>query len=354
MKCSGLLYDIVVQVAANSKLQSVKVQKALKDLHTGKDMSVHTSGNQGVADIYDKIDLCLRLLLAHLRQLKQNEGLKLKVFRLLSRSEQVKIDMILAKLQLDLTSVQNLEESERETPTSVEIVPWENPSPSPKPNASPLTAAGQSSGNDLDATGLPKLPAIFDKIMSKYSSGSPCSSSSHTNQIKKKKQGKCGAKKLGKMQPKKKMKAGSEPKADMSDEALLRDAMEYEPQAVMKKPSSRSKPSKQAKPMKKPSSQSKRKTPAALSDEFPAAGEAEEYGNGYKFQAKNYGECKLEMYTKKSYIRYKGTDQKWKSIVSSCMDGHHQQICRQLVGHVREGKSGSELFAIRARIMETL
>ena len=75
----------------------------------------------------------------------------------------------------------------------------------------------------------------------------------------------------------------------------------------------------------------------------------------YAFDSSNWGRCKLEMYSEKSYIRYMDISRgKWKSIIGSVAKGCHQECCRRLVPHVADGKSISELYELRAKIIADL
>ena len=73
-----------------------------------------------------------------------------------------------------------------------------------------------------------------------------------------------------------------------------------------------------------------------------------------KFEAPSWGQCKLEQYSEKSYIRYKDADLKWKSVVSCCSRGLHHQVMTEMVDHVKKGLSSKELFEIRDEILERL
>ena len=73
----------------------------------------------------------------------------------------------------------------------------------------------------------------------------------------------------------------------------------------------------------------------------------------YVFEATTYGECKVEFYKQKSYIRNYDAMGKKRSIISSCHPKHHT-ICEQLVPHVKEGKSLLELYQCRIDIVSKL
>ena len=70
-KAIGLLYDLV-GLASNTKLQSIKVMKAMQNLHRGNVLTV--SGKP--EDVLDKCDLCVRVLMSMLRTAKTNENLR--------------------------------------------------------------------------------------------------------------------------------------------------------------------------------------------------------------------------------------------------------------------------------------
>ena len=97
-KVSGLLFDVVA-IAKNTKLQSTKVQKALKQLHANQQMSIPRSLGSP-ENAFDKMDLSLRIVLSMLRQVKVNEQTKSRVLRCLSREEQLKLEMVLDKVIL--------------------------------------------------------------------------------------------------------------------------------------------------------------------------------------------------------------------------------------------------------------
>ena len=70
------------------------------------------------------------------------------------------------------------------------------------------------------------------------------------------------------------------------------------------------------------------------------------------FECPTYGECKMEAYTNKSYIRHK-IDGKWTNIIGSCKPGRHQWICHNLVPFVKAGKDKNALYEIREKLMNS-
>ena len=68
------------------------------------------------------------------------------------------------------------------------------------------------------------------------------------------------------------------------------------------------------------------------------------------FEAAVYGSCKLEIYTKKAYIRQRLEGGNYKYIIG-CSTGRFADVCRALVQHVKLGKSKDELFSIRVSLM---
>lgn len=105
--------------AENTKLQSTKVQKALQVLYTNKVLTVSVPKNSKLEDVLDKMDTAVRIPLAMLRTLKTSETLKAKVFRMLSREEQVRIELCLDKIKLPANFWSPTSEEELGKPKSV-------------------------------------------------------------------------------------------------------------------------------------------------------------------------------------------------------------------------------------------
>ena len=72
------------------------------------------------------------------------------------------------------------------------------------------------------------------------------------------------------------------------------------------------------------------------------------------FRAKGYGDCRVECYTAKSYIRSWCTqDHRWRMIIGATGPAH-KEICHSLLQHVRAGMSREKLLTVRATIVERL
>ena len=70
------------------------------------------------------------------------------------------------------------------------------------------------------------------------------------------------------------------------------------------------------------------------------------------FECPTYGECEMEAYTNKRYIRHK-IDGQWTNIIGSCKPGRHQWICHNLVPFVKAGKDKNALYEIREKLMNS-
>ena len=68
------------------------------------------------------------------------------------------------------------------------------------------------------------------------------------------------------------------------------------------------------------------------------------------FEAAVYGSCKLEIYTKKGYIRQRLEGGNYGYIIG-CSTGRFADVCRALVKPVKLGKSKDELVRIRESLM---
>ena len=103
-KCMGLLYALL-EVAPNSKLQSIKVVKALQNLYEARDLQLPMLGGHHLttaSDKMDRLDFAVRLLLSHLRLLKVNIQLKNKICRMLTQTEVLRLGHTLDKMDLPL------------------------------------------------------------------------------------------------------------------------------------------------------------------------------------------------------------------------------------------------------------
>ena len=175
-KVIGLLYDFL-SIAENTKLQSTKVQKALQVLYTNKVLTVSVPKNSKLEDVLDKMDTAVRILLAMLRTLKTCETLKAKVFRMLSREEQVRIELCLDKIKLPANFWSPSSEEELGKPKSVctAIVPYEAeakslPGASRLPLALSLPEAKKCKVEEKEPVSimphsLKPVPSIFERIL---------------------------------------------------------------------------------------------------------------------------------------------------------------------------------------------
>lgn len=175
MKVLGLLFDLI-GLAPNTKLHSAKVVKCLKSMAEAKELDLHVNKNKNADACIDELDLTLRILLNMVRTLKCNSHHQQRIRRSLCKAEQVKMDLVLARVQLpqellsngscgsfdgwdDETSgpsvtvpPQQLERQETETA----IVPYVEPKPTP---------VKEPVKQYLGRAVLPPLPSIFSKIL---------------------------------------------------------------------------------------------------------------------------------------------------------------------------------------------
>lgn len=168
VKASGLIYDLL-GIAPNTKIQSTRLIKALKTMHESKDLDLETSTNRTVQDCLDRLDFTIRVLMSQVRQLKSSPSLKTKMFRNMSKKEQVTLDFILGKTILPAELLQSdlLEEDDALNRTismdplpeeCLSLVPWQGS------KASEATGKPKSGkkGGFLEGFVFPK---IFGKIL---------------------------------------------------------------------------------------------------------------------------------------------------------------------------------------------
>ena len=68
------------------------------------------------------------------------------------------------------------------------------------------------------------------------------------------------------------------------------------------------------------------------------------------FAAKQWGHCRVEFYSAKSYIRFFCEKKARMCMVIGSVHGQHQETCDRLVPHVQKGKSREKLLEIRAQL----
>ena len=73
----------------------------------------------------------------------------------------------------------------------------------------------------------------------------------------------------------------------------------------------------------------------------------------HNFHAKVYGDCRVEFFSKKSYIRsWDYSQNKYVMIMGSCAGGIHKDVCYALLPHVKKGVSRDKLWEIRQDLMK--
>ncbi|CAE7372114.1 unnamed protein product [Symbiodinium sp. CCMP2592] len=101
-------------------------------------------------------------------------------------------------------------------------------------------------------------------------------------------------------------------------------------------------------PCKKPAAQVLRR-PAAQSS---AASSDDKFAH-HNFHAQGYGDCRVEFFSNKSYIRSWDYSQgKYVMVMGSCAAGIHKDICHALLPHVKKGVSREKLWDIREDLMK--
>ena len=99
--------------------------------------------------------------------------------------------------------------------------------------------------------------------------------------------------------------------------------------------------------LKKPAAVQKR--PATQSS---AASSDDKFAH-QNFRAKVYGDCRVEFFSEKSYIRsWDYSKKKYVMIMGSCAAGIHKDVCHALLPHVKKGVSRDKLWEIREGLMK--
>ena len=357
------MFDLC-QLAPNTKLLSSKVTKALRNMLESKTLEIPAKYGTP-SDVIDKLDISVRLLLGMVKNMKLKRELKCNVYRLLSRKEQIELDMVLEQVHLpaELMAQGSFEEDECDEIMKGEEEKPEPPLlalPAPPIEAVPKKASPPKPRPSMGHDDLSPVPGIFHEIID------------------------------GKRPKKNKVmvaSSGSSPsQLEATEAAVLANAMGFVPGQVAGKPKPKPKQPKKKQSKKKGKNASKGKKKqqpkaktckpqkTATKKTKSKAGNAEEKtaskapekpdeianssleipadAKTYSFKSSVYGDCKLEMYTSKSYIRKKEpASKKWVSIIGSCDPEHHAAVCKQLLPYVVKGLAVSTLYEKRQELL---
>ena len=173
-KVASLLYELVL-VAENTKINSKKLSSALDAMEKNKDIELASCRKETSQDVKDKIDLTLRILLAMVRNIKANSSLKSKVYRMIPKNDQLRIDILLEKVVLppELMGGMVVEEEEKEPVPEVippEASTWQMvPFTKPEEKVQPLVPYDGKKSSTAASSGcrLQPTPNIFTMIMGK-------------------------------------------------------------------------------------------------------------------------------------------------------------------------------------------
>ena len=177
-KVMGLLFALL-EVAPNSKLQSIKVLKALQNLYEARDLQLPLVGGNHLttaSDKMDRIDFSVRLLLSHLRLLKINIPMKNKICRMLTQTEVLRLGHTLDKMDLPLGYVEEAPSQADQSTPPLAIMDIEEPTPEPTPDSLPsmpsfpmkkcttssFTKAKKSASF---SSSFPELPQVFNRVL---------------------------------------------------------------------------------------------------------------------------------------------------------------------------------------------
>ena len=362
----GLLYALL-EVAPNSKLQSIKVVKALQNLYEARDLQLPMLGGHHLttaSDKMDRLDFAVRLLLSHLRLLKVNIQLKNKICRMLTQTEVLRLGHTLDKMDLPLGYVEEAPvQVDQSTPPlaimdieAIEETTAPEPTPASLPNmpsrsmnkctTSSFTKAKTSASS---SSSFPELPQVFNRVLN----GGKCSkilddAMGKPSKILDDAMGKPSKILHDAMEfvaPLAQAKGGKGPKGTTPK------MMKTTKMAVQGNP----KPA----PIKKMAMKAKSKV-AKKKAHKTIQGTATPHGESltppslmvvppettiHLFDSSHWGSCKMEVYTHKSYIRRRD-EGKWRSIIGSCTN-NHGAVVRALVPFVIQGLSIEELYKVR-------
>ena len=261
--------------------------KAIQNLYEARDLQLPLVGGHHLTTAsgkMDRIDLSVRLLLSHLRLLNVNAQLKNKICRMLTQTEVLRLGHTLDKMDLLLGYVQEAPFQEQ-TPPPLAIMDIEEPTPASLPSM-PSFPMKKSTTSSLSMPSWGK--GDNTKKDEDHQDGSQGQSLASSHQEK------------GNEGQNKACEKGPEDHSNSQGKSLI--------------------------------------APPSLLVVPPDT-------NIHLFHSPQYGSCKMEIFSQKSYIRKKD-EGKWKSIIGSC-SSKHGEVVGALVPYVIQGLNVEELYKVR-------
>ena len=109
----------------NTKIQSTRLIKALKTMYESKDLDLETSTTRTVQDCLGRLDFTVMVLMSQVRQLKPSPSLKTKMFRNMSKKEQLGLDLILGKTTFQADALNRTISMGPLPEECLSLVPWQ-------------------------------------------------------------------------------------------------------------------------------------------------------------------------------------------------------------------------------------
>ena len=394
-KVASLLYELVL-VAENTKINSKKLSSALDAMEKNKDIELASCRKETAQDVKDKIDLTLRILLAMVRNIKANSALKSKVYRMVPKNDQLRIDILLEKIVLppELMGGMVVEEEEKEPVPEVippEASTWQMvPFTKPEEKVQPLVPYDGKKSSTAASSGcrLQPTPNIFTMIMGKPAEEMKKLKPTFLEALKTLSDDDFIDQSLAwhaTLPPRNKPRnlAYQEKLNRMTDDELIEHLDSWEPDMVkgkdkktqqktkgkVKTPKAKTAAKKVKKTKGKKKEEEKEKKIQKVQVHQPSLQvpeedqvqvqkshfEIPEDQTIYNFESKVYGSCKMECYTNKSYIRrFDPESGKLKNILGSCLQGFHAKVVRGMVAAVAAGQSIEQLHELRKVLMDQM
>ena len=318
-KTSGIMYDIV-SLAKNTKVSSAKVIMALQHLHRERHL-INPTGKPDAA-LFDQIDITIRILLAMWRSIKTDKDTYSRIMRQASSADQVKIKLILSKIELPsafqpdpaeqspgVISKDFASDSKDAKPTP----------PSSKPNGTPK--------------GTPPPPSSWGKWPPTPDSQSPAAAG-HSAGLMEEIVAYVPPEAVPKAQAKKSKK-----------QPVPKNKPVPKNDAKKAKMSTKAVKAKAATPMKAMKKVAKKPAKGIIK-----VNENKGRPDNFTFTSTVYGCCKAEFYTNKSYITYLDAENKSRLIIA-CNGKMHWAIVAEIYPMVKDGKPLDEIKAWREELM---
>lgn len=162
-KVMGLHYELL-DIAPNTKVASVKLQRAIMTLHSEK--ALHVPDNKRLEDHVERIDVAIRTTLAMIRTLHETQKLKNRVLQMITAKDTHMLKLTLAKVNIPSNTAPAQDDEEQHMALdNYQLVQQSSSKSAPMQQHTQQQQGGNSMHNNKRKRSLQEVKALFDNIL---------------------------------------------------------------------------------------------------------------------------------------------------------------------------------------------